>query len=289
MTPVPRAEFDSMRGKVCVVTGATSGIGRDTAAALAARGATVLLTGRNAARAHAILAEIEAAKGSGPAYFIPADFSSQASVRQLAEQIRALYPRIDVLINNAGAAFAERRLTVDGLEETFAVNHLAPFLLTQLLRPTLVDSAPARIVTVSSEAHRGLKSLDFDNLQGEKRFTPVRAYSLSKLANVLFTYELARRLEGSGVTATCMHPGVVRTGIWDVSRGILRAIVTVAKPFMLSSARASTALVKLACDPGLAHISGRYFVKAKETPSSPISYDEALAARLWTTSEALLR
>ena len=285
LRPVPA----SMLGKVCVVTGATSGIGREAALGLAALGATLLLAGRDASRGEAVLAAArQRGAGEGSA-FLAADLSAQASVRRLADDIRARSPRVDVLVNNAGGVNAERRLTVDGIEETFAVNHLAPFLLTSLLRDTLLTSAPARVVTVSSEAHRMLKTLDFDNLQGEKRYKPLLAYATSKLANVLFTYELARHLQGKGVTANCMHPGVVRTGIWASSRGILRLVVALAKPFMLSSEQAARALVWMASDPGLADTTGRYYVKDGETRSSDPSHDTSAAERLWNASEALIR
>ncbi len=278
----------SLRGKFCVVTGATSGIGRETAMGLVALGGDVLLVGRNATRGNEAVASIKALARGGDATFLAADLSSQASVRRLAEEIRSRHPRVDVLVNNAGGWNMERRLTVDGIEETFAVNHLAPFLLTRSLRDVLVASA-ARVVTVSSEAHRSLKTLDFGNLQGEKRYKPILAYSVSKLANVLFTYELARQLQASGVTTNCLHPGVVRTGIWQESRGLLRLIVTLAKPFMLSSERSARSVVRLAADPTLANTTGRYFDKEKETRSSDLSYDTEIAAHLWKASEALIR
>lgn len=202
----------NLRDRVCLVTGATSGIGRVAAMTLAGQGATVLLTGRDRGRGEAVVEEIQ--RRGETAEFFQADFSSLQTVRDLAAEVRSRYPRLDVLINNAGGVNAERRLTPDGIERTFAVNHLATFLLTEELRDLLVASAPARIVTVSSEAHRMLKTLDFDNLQGERRYRGFRAYAISKLANVLFTYELDRRLRGSGVTANCLHPGTVRTGIW---------------------------------------------------------------------------
>lgn len=283
----PGHEAGSMRGKFCVVTGATSGIGRETAVGLASLGADVLLVGRNVERGNAAVAAIKAQGGA--ATFLAADLTSQASVRRLAEEVKARHPRIDVLVNNAGGVNATRRLTVDGIEETFAVNHLAPFLLTQLLRDLLVTSAPARVVTVSSEAHRMLKTLDFDNLQGEKRYKPLLAYSVSKLANVLFTYELARLLQGTGVTTNCLHPGVVRTGIWQGSRGLFGVIVTLAKPFMMTAERSARAVVHLAADPALAETTGRYFEKTKEARSSEPSYDAEVAARLWKASETLIR
>src|SRR6476660_9325335 len=190
---------------------------------LAGMGATVLLAGRDRERGEAAVEEIR--RRGGTAEFLQADFWSLHAVRELAAEVRSRYPRLDVLLNNAGGVNAERRLTSDGIEQTFAVNHLATFLLTEELRELLVASAPARIVTVSSEAHRMLKTLDFDNLQGEQSYKGFRAYAISKLANILFTYELDRRLHGTGVTANCLHPGTVRTGIWGAARGILRLLV----------------------------------------------------------------
>ena len=276
-----------LHGRVCVVTGATSGIGRETAVQLAARGANVLLVGRDAERGKAALAAIRA-RGKGEAAFLPADLSSQENVRRLADEIRARCPRLDVLVNNAGGANAKRQLMADGIEKTFAINHLAPFLFTNLLRDLLVASK-ARVVTVSSDAHRSVRTLDFDNLQGEKRYKPIQAYSISKLANVLFTYELARQFQGTGATATCLHPGVVRTGIWQGASGVWGLIVTLAKPFMISSETSARSVVRLAADPVLATTSGRYFKREKEVRSSELSYDQGVAAKLWKASEALIR
>ena len=272
---------------VCLITGATSGIGREAAKALAGLGATVLLSGRDRGRGEATVTEIR--QRGGKAEFVAADFSSLKSVRELAAEVRGRHGRLDVLLNNAGSVNAERRLTADGIEQTFAVNHLATFLLTEELRDLLVASAPARVVTVSSEAHRMLKKLDFDNLQGERRYKPFLAYAVSKLANVLFTYELDRRLAGSGVTANCVHPGVVRTGIWGSSRGIIRLLTRLAQPFMLSAERGARPLIKLASDPALAAVSGHYFSKENDLRSSPVSYDTRVAARLWEISAELTR
>lgn len=255
--------------------------------ALAGMGATVLLVGRDRGRGEAAVTEIQR-RGGGKAEFLQADFSSLKSVRELAAQVRGRWARLDVLLNNAGGVNAERRLTTDGIETTFAVNHLATFLLTEALRDLLVASASARVVTVSSEAHRLLKTFDFDNLQGERRYKPFLAYAASKLANVLFTYELDRRLAGSGVTANCLHPGVVRTSIWGASRGFIRLLTRLAEPFMLSAERGARPLVKLASDPALAGVGGRYFLKDEEVRSSPVSYDTRVATRLWETSAALV-
>ena len=276
----------ALRDRICLVTGATSGIGRVAATALAGMGATVLLAGRDRGRGSAALEEIR--RRGGSAEFLQADFSSLHAVRELAAEVRSRYPRLDVLLNNAGGVNAERRLTPDGIEQTFAVNHLATFLLTEELRDLLVASAPARIVTVSSEAHRMLKALDFDNLQGEQSYKGFRAYAISKLANILFTYELDRRLHGTGVTANCLHPGTVRTGIWGAARGVLRLLVLLVQPFMISAERGAQPLIKLASDPACAAVSGRYFLKGKEARSSPLSYDTEVAARLWETSATLI-
>ena len=275
-----------MRDRVCLVTGATSGIGRVAALRLAGTGATVLLAGRDRTRGEAAVAEIR--WHGGMAEFLQADFSSLRAVRELAAEVRARHPRLDVLLNNAGGVNPERQLTADGIEQTFAVNHLATFLLTEELRELLVASAPARIVTVSSEAHRMLKTLDFNNLQGEQSYKGFRAYVISKLANVLHTYELSRRLSGSGVTANCLHPGVVRTGIWGSSRGVLRLLTFLAQPFMISAERGAQPLIKLASDPACEALSGRYFLKQKETRSSALSYDPEVAGQLWETSAALV-
>jgi NAD(P)-dependent dehydrogenase (short-subunit alcohol dehydrogenase family) len=249
-------------------------------------GATVMLAGRDRGRGEGAVEEIR--RRGGTAEFLQADFSSLRAVRELAAEVRARSARLDVLLNNAGGVNAERRLTPDGSEQTFAVNHLATFLLTEELRDLLVASAPARIVTVSSEAHRMLKTLDFGNLQGERSYKGFRAYAVSKLANVLHTYELDRRLRGSGVTANCLHPGTVRTGIWSAAQGILRLVTLVIQPFMISAERGAQPLIKLASDPACATVSGRYFLKLKEVRSSPLSYDTEVSARLWETSAALI-
>ena len=279
---------DSLDGKACLVTGATSGIGRVTAQTLAGLGADVLLVGRDRTRGEAAVAAIQrAGGGGGSAEFLPFDLSSLAAVRQLAEEVRRRHERLHLLVNNAGLVRAERRLTADGLEETFAVNHLAPFLLTALLRDRLLAAGSARVVTVSSGAHAMIRGLDFDNLQGERRYKPLLAYAQSKLANVLFTRELARRFAGSGVTANCVHPGVVRTGIWRENRGILRGLVALMWPFMASEKRGAQPLLHLALAPELANVSGHYFDRKKDVLPSPGGRDDAAAARLWTLSEKL--
>ena len=274
-----------MNGKVCVVTGASSGIGRVTALGLAERGATVVLVCRNEDRGAPVLDEIERRGGNGTATLLTADLSSQRQVRAAAAAFLERFDRLDVLINNAGVAGWGTRLeSEDGLETTFAVNHLAPFLLTGLLLDRLKASAPARVITVSSVAHRNF-ALQFDDLQGERRYSGFGAYSRSKLANILFTRELLRRLEGTGVTANCLHPGVVATGIFRNLPRWMRAILV--SPLVLSPERGADTLLWLATAPEVAEVSGRYFVKRKPVRPSRAARDPATARRLWEASEAL--
>ena len=274
-----------MHGRVCVVTGASSGIGRATALGLAARGATLVLVCRDEARGNAVAEEIARAGCEGSATLLLADLASQTQVRAVAAEIRARFERVHVLINNAGVAGARpRRTTAEGLERTFAVNHLAPFLLTTLLLDRLEAGAPARVVTVSSAAHRFF-ALDFDDLQDERRYSPFRAYARSKLANVLFTHELARRLEGSGVSANCLHPGVVATNIFRDSPRLLRALF--AGPLALSPERGADTVLYLASAPEVAGASGRYFVRRRPVRPSRAARDSNAARRLWQASEAL--
>ncbi len=275
----------SLRGKVCLVTGGNSGIGQAAARVLARRGATILLTGRDRTRGEAAAAELRSL-GAPAAEFLPADLSTMAAVGALAGEVRRRHDQLHVLINNAGLICAERRLTADGLEETFAVNHLAPFLLTNELRP-LLAAGKARVVTVSSDAHRNLRTLDFDNLQGEKRYRPFLAYSMSKLENILFTYELAARWAGDGVTATCLHPGVVLTPIWRHATGIFWVVSTLIKPFMISAAKGGASVARLAYTPEMEGVTGRYYHRDRERRTTSVSYDKAVAVQLWDLSEKL--
>ena len=275
-----------MQSLVCLVTGGNSGIGLAAARVLARQGATVLLTGRDAARGEAAAREMRGL-GAAAAEFLPADLSTMAATRALAGEVRRRHDRLHVLINNAGLIVPERRLTIDGLEETFAVNHLATFVLTNELRPLLAAAGKARVVTVASEAHRSLGALDFDNLQGEKSHRPFQAYSRSKLENILFTYELARRWKGSGVTATCLHPGVVLTPIWRNAKGILGLLVACIKPFMISAAKGGASVARLALAPEMEGVTGKYFHRNRERASTPVTYDQSVAARLWDLSEKL--
>ena len=278
------ADAALMAGKSVLVTGGTGGIGKATATGLAALGARVGITGRDPARAEAAAAGIRAASGSPAVDSFAADLSVQAGVRRLAAQVLDTYPRLDVLVNNAGGFWAHRHVTADGLEHTFALNHLGPFLLTSLLLDRLTASAPARIITVSSGAHaRG--RIDFDDLQGERNYSGQRAYSQSKLASVMFTYELARRLDSAGVTATVLHPGVVRTSFGaEDQAAYLAAMIGVARLFMKTPAQGAATPIYLASSPEVEGITGRYFVNRKPKTSSKASYDTTAAARLWQAS-----
>jgi NAD(P)-dependent dehydrogenase (short-subunit alcohol dehydrogenase family) len=276
-----------MAGKSVLVTGGTGGIGKATAIGLAALGARVGITGRDPARTETAAAGIGAAAGGPAVDAFAADMSAQAEVRRLAARVLDTYPRLDGLVNNVGGFWAHRHVTADGLERTFALNHLAPFLLTNLLLERLTASAPARIVTVSSGAHaRG--RIDFGDLQGERDYSGQRAYSQSKLANVMFSYELARRLEGTGVTATVLHPGVVRTSFGAEDQAAYFAVmVGVARLFMKTPAQGARTPIYLASSPEVEGISGRYYVNRKPKTSGNASYDTTAAARLWQASAGL--
>jgi NAD(P)-dependent dehydrogenase (short-subunit alcohol dehydrogenase family) len=279
---------DSMRGRVCLVTGATSGIGQVTAGALVRRGATVLFVARERDRAEQTLAAIKQQTPGADVDYLLADLTSQAQVRRLADEVRARHDQLHVLVNNAGAVFTQRFVTVDGIEKTFALNHLAPFLLTNLLLDTLQASAPARVVTVSSMAHRGV-SIPFDDLNQTHAYRAWTVYGQSKLANILFTYELARRLEGTGVTANTLHPGFVASGFNKNNGPVMAFAMTLARPFAISIERGAQTSIYLATSPEVVDISGRYFVNSKPATSSPQSNDEAAQHRLWEVSERLTR
>ncbi len=278
----------SMTGRTVLVTGGTGGIGRAAATALASMGARVGITGRDRDRAEAAAAEIARVSGGAAVDVFVADMSSQAEVRRLAGDVLATYPRLDVLLNNVGGFWAHRHMTADGLEHTFALNHLAPFLLTNLLLERLVASAPARIVTVSSGA-QSLGRIDFDDLMGERKYSGQRAYNQSKLANVMFTYELARRLEGTGVTANALHPGVTNTSFSaeDPTRAFA-VIIALMRPFMRSPERGADTAVYLASAPEVEGVTGRYFADRKPRKSHQSSYDAATTARLWQVSADLV-
>jgi NAD(P)-dependent dehydrogenase (short-subunit alcohol dehydrogenase family) len=270
-------------GRTVLVTGGTGGIGKATALGLAGLGAHVAITGRDPVRTDDAAQEIRAVGGGQVDAFV-ADLSCQSEVRALAGEVLGRLPRIHALVNNVGGYWNTRHLTPDGLERTFAVNHLASFLLTTLLLDRLTASAPSRVVAVASNAHK-LGRIDFDDLLGERSYSGARAYNQSKLANILFSYELARRLAGTGVTANALHPGLVRTGFGADDPSITqRMLVPLLRPFMKSAARGAATSIHVASAPELAQVSGRYFVSRTPTRSSPRSYDQAVAARLWQIS-----
>ena len=276
----------SMAGKTVLITGGTGGIGKATAVGLASMGARVGITGRDSARAEAAAAEIARDSGNPAVDVFVADMSSQAEVRRLVGEVLAAYPRLDVLINNVGGFWAHRRVTTDGLEHTFALNHLAPFLLTNLLLDRLIASAPARVVTVSSGA-QSMGTINFDDLMGEQKYSGSQAYNQSKLANVMFTYELARRLGGTGVTATALHPGLTNTA-FSAEDPALRWLVTVLRPFMKSPQRGAETPVYLASSPEAEDATGQFFANRKVKKSHESSYDAAITARLWQVSADLV-
>jgi NAD(P)-dependent dehydrogenase (short-subunit alcohol dehydrogenase family) len=276
-----------MAGRTVLVTGGTGGIGRATALGLATMGAHLAITGRDRERTEGAAREIRAAGGGQVDVFV-ADLSSQSEVRRLADEVLQSLSRIDVLVNNVGGYWNTRHVTADGLERTFALNHLAPFLLTNLLLDRLKQSAPARVVTVSSNV-QAMGRIDFDDLQGERSYSGARAYNQSKLANVLFTYELARRLHGTSVTANALHPGVVRTsfGAEDPGRA-QRLFVPFMLPFMKAPPQGAATSIHVASAPDLEQVTGHYFANSKPKRSSKRSYDEAAAARLWQVSADLV-
>jgi retinol dehydrogenase 14 len=281
------ADTPSMTGKSVLVTGGTGGIGKATAVGLAALGARVGITGRDRVRAESAAADIRAASGNPAVDVFTADMSSQAEVRGLAGEVLDAYPRLDVLVNNVGGFWAHRHVTADGLEHTFALNHLAPFLLTHLLLDRLTASAPARVVTVSSGAH-ATGRIDFDDLHGSAGYSGQRAYSASKLANVMFTYELARRLDGTGVTATVLHPGVVRTNFGAEDQAGIKVILPLVRPFLKSPAAGAATTIYLASSAQVDGVTGRYFANRKPKTSAKASYDTDAAARLWNVSADLV-
>jgi NAD(P)-dependent dehydrogenase (short-subunit alcohol dehydrogenase family) len=280
----------NLEGKSCLVTGATSGIGKEIALGLAKMGATVVLAGRSRERCELAINEIRGKikDGSKVSYHV-ADLSSQASIHQLAKEYSDNHERLDVLVNNAGVFLAKRITTVDGIEYTFAVNHLAPFLLTALLIDLIKASSPSRIVTTSSVAHRSAQ-IDFDDIQFEKRsYSGIKAYAQSKLANILFTNELAERLEGTGVSANCFHPGGVRTNLAQGSNPwYYRLVWSAAGLFFLSPEKGADTGLYLASSPDVGGVSGKYFVKRKQVKPSDRAESKDAAVKLWDISENLI-
>jgi len=280
-----------MTGKTVVVTGGNSGIGLETAAALAGAGARVLITARDRARGEAALGELRRRGRRDDAELAVFDLGDLASVRAGAAELLDRCERLDVLVNNAGVVLSDRRESADGHEATFAINHLGPFLLTQLLLERLKASAPARIVNVASTAHKGARhGLDFDDLQSRRGYGGMQVYSKSKLANIYFTSELSRRLAGTGVTANCLHPGTVATGYGrdGDSTGFLAFGLKVIKPFILTAEQGARTSVFLASSPEVAGVSGGYFVKCKARTPSKAAQDDDAARRLWKVSEELV-
>lgn len=280
-----RLHYVNMRDKVCLVTGANTGIGLETARGLARMGATVLMLCRDRMRAEAARAEIRRELPEARLELVIADLSLLSEVRRAAQEVNARPGPLHVLVNNAAVIPREREVTAEGLERQWVVNHLAPFLLTSLLLEKLKASAPARVVTVSSQVHAG-GQLDFDDLQSERGYEPVKVYNKTKLANVLFSNELARRLEGSGVTSNCLHPGVIATNLLSDYMGRSRTLRSLLRLTYPSPERGAETTLRLATAPELEAVSGKYFrPDTGESPSSPASQDRALAKRLWDISE----
>jgi NAD(P)-dependent dehydrogenase (short-subunit alcohol dehydrogenase family) len=279
------SEYGGMEGKVALITGGTSGIGKAAATALAAMGAEVVVTGRDRERAEKAVAEIRRDSGGPKVSLMLADLAVQTEVRKLAEGFSERHDRLDMLVNNAGLIQSRRTETPDGIELTLAVNHLAPFLLTNLLLEVLERSAPSRIITVSSEARRSAR-IDFDDLQSRRRYRAFPVYGMTKLANILFTYELAQRLKGTGVVANCVHPGGVNTNFGGNNMSIGILLFRAFKPFMRTPEQGADTIIYLAAAPEAGAMSGKYLADRKEIfPAQP--RDEALQKRLWEVSAEL--
>jgi len=276
----------SMNGKTCLVTGANSGIGSEIARGLAEQGSRVLMVARDRKRGEAARAEVASSTGNQAVELLVCDLASQRRIRELSATILRGYDRLDVLVNNAGLTLGKRILTEDGLETIFAVNHLAPFMLTNLLLERLKASAPSRIVTVASDAHRGA-TIDFDDPGGEHGFSAWQAYCQSKLANILFTRELAKRLRGTGVTGTCLHPGVVRSGFGRQGPAFIRIWFKFAGLFLLTPKKGADTAIWLASSPAVEGANGGYYEKRRLTDPSNAARNPEAATRLWELSEQL--
>ena len=275
-----------MKDKTVVITGGTSGIGEVAAKALAEMGARIVLIARNKSRAEATLARLRRSDPSIAHSVYLADLTRLAEMKRVAAEIAKREPPIDILINNAGALFATRRLTDDGLEYTFALNHMSYFVVTEGLRERLLASGAARIINTASAAHQGA-TLDFDDLQSAKGFRAMRVYGRSKLCNILFTRQLARSLQGSGVTANCLHPGFVATRFADESGGLISRIVWLAKSFAISPTQGAQTIIYLASSPDVTNVSGKYFFKCRPTTPSAPALDDRAALALWERSAVL--
>ena len=287
MTVMAKSLAD-LSGKTCLVTGATSGIGRSSALALAGLGAKLFLLCRNPKRADELRAEIAAETGNRKVEILVADLASQEEIRRAAAEFLATGEPLHLLLNNAGVVLTERSETVDGIETTFAVNHLAYFLLTNLLLARIVSSAPARIVNIASDAHRLGGALDFDDLGASRRYSGMGVYGRSKLANLYFTTELARRLAGSGVTVNAAHPGAVRTDLGQNNDApILKLLTGLVRPFFRSPERGAETSVWLCASPAVEGVTGRYFADCRERAPHRLASDPVVAQRLWQESAKL--
>lgn len=274
---------ESMTGNICLITGATSGIGKATAFALAGKGAVTIIVSRDEEKCRNTQDQIIRETGNQKVDYFVADLSSQDQIRHLADECREKYQRLDVLVNNAGAFFWGRRESVDGIEMSFALNHLNYFLLTNELLDILKESAPARIINVSSGAHRGQK-MDFEDINLTDGYQAMKAYGRSKLANVLFTYELSRRLKGSGVTVNAVHPGFVDTNFAREGRSPFRFLIPVTQLFARSPEKGAETIVYLASSPEVEGVTGKYFKDKEPIESSPESYHQQTAKQLWEIS-----
>ena len=277
--------MENLKGKTILITGATNGIGQVAALELAKKGAEVVVVGRNPQKTEQVVKHITIDSGNSSVSGLIADLSSLTEVRQLAQAYRQKYSHLHVLINNAGGIFANRTLTADGFEYTFALNHLAYFLLTNLLVEVLVEDAPARIINVSSRSHQGA-TMNFNDLQNEHHYNlgGYRAYGQSKLANLLFTYELARRLAGTGVTVNAVHPGTVATGFGENNRGAMRVSMRIYHQFALTPEQGADTIIYLASSPKVEWVTGKYWTNRTAIDSSPESYDVEAQNRLWAIS-----
>ena len=284
------ASNKSMQGKICMVTGANSGIGKATALGLAKMGATVVMVCRNLAKGEESQREIQQQSGNEAVDLLIADLSSQQAIRQLAQEFQQRYSQLHVLVNNAGGAVPERQLSVDGIEMTFAVNFLASFLLINLVLDTIKASTPARIINVSSDAQTNY--IHLDDLQRTKKYRIFQAYGEAKTALMLFTYALAQKLKGTGVTVNALHPGVVATNFMDhavtpFAQPFARPLISIFKRFLINSEEGAKTSLYLATSPEVEGVTGKYFEKCKERPSVPISYDKSLQQQIWKIGEEL--
>jgi NAD(P)-dependent dehydrogenase (short-subunit alcohol dehydrogenase family) len=277
--------MDEMKGKTVLITGATNGVGKVAAQEIAKKGAEVVIVGRNPTKTRQVVQQIKQNSGNPAVDGLVADLSSTAQVRQLAQSFRQKYQHLYILVNNAGGIFANRMVTADGYEHTFALNHLVYFTLTNLLMDVLLADAPSRIINVSSRSHEGAV-LNFDDLQNEQHYSygGYRAYGQSKLANLLFTYEHVRRLAGTGVTVNALHPGTVATGFGENNRGAMKVSMRIYHQFALTPEQGADTIIYLASSPQVEGVTGKYWTNRTAVPSSPESYDEEAQKRLWSVS-----